>query len=133
MEIIIINKTKMKIEKEKIKRFIYKLSKELKFKGDLSVLFCGDLYCKKINYKFLKRRGNTDVISFTINENNYLGDLLVNLRQVKRQSLSYKIPFKEELGRILIHGILHLLGYDHERDNGEMLKLQEELNSKFKL
>lgn len=131
MEITIINKTKIKIEKEKIVKLVKKLSRVLKFKGDISILFCGDSFCKKINYKFLKRKSNTDVISFAIKEKGYVGDILINLRQVKRQARCLDIPFKEELKRIIIHGVLHLLGYDHEKDKGEMFELQEKLYKKI--
>lgn len=133
MEITIINKTKTKINKNSLLKLVKKLSRELKFKDGLSFLFCSDTFCKKINKKFLGRDGTTDVISFPINENGYLGDVLINLKQIKRQAKRLKISYNEELKRIVIHGILHLLGYDHEKDNGEMEKLQEKLLSKYKI
>lgn len=131
MEITIINKTKIKIKKEDIIRLIEKLSKELRFKGDITVLFCGDFLCRRINKKFLKRNRSTDVISFALKEDNYLGDILINLRQVERQARLLRIPFKKELKRIIIHGVLHLLDYDHEKDRGEMFELQEKLYKKI--
>lgn len=131
MEITIINKTKIKINKKEIKENILTLSRHLGFKGSITVYFCGDKLCRRINKDFLKRNGLTDVISFPINENGYIGDVLINLRQVERQARLYKISFKEELKRILIHGILHILGYDHEKDKGEMLSLQEDLLRKI--
>lgn len=133
MEIIISNKTKIKIRKSKIIKLIKELSKDLKFKTNLSIMFCGDRLCRKLNNKFLKRDKITDVISFPLNENNYLGDILINLRQVKRQAKKYNVSFNEELKKILIHGILHLLGFDHEKDSGEMEKLEDKYQSKFQL
>lgn len=133
MEITILNKTRKKIKENNLKKFIKELLEELKLKKNLSIMFCGDGYCKKINKEFLKRNGLTDVISFPLNEKNYLGDVLINLKQVERQAKRMAIPVNEELRRILIHGILHLAGYDHEKDNGEMEDLQEKLVLKFKL
>ncbi len=133
MEITILNKTRKKIKENNLKKFIKKLLEELKLKKDLSIMFCGDSYCKKINREFLKRNGLTDVISFPLNEKNYLGDVLINLKQVERQAKRMAITVNEELKRILIHGILHLAGYDHEKDNGEMEEFQEKLVLKFKL
>lgn len=133
MEIIISNKTKIKIKKSKLIKLVKDLSKELKFKEDLTVMLCGDKFCRKLNNKFLKRDNITDVISFPLNEKNYLGDILINLRQVKRQAKKYNVSFNEELKKILIHGILHLLGFDHEKDSGEMKKLENKYQSKFQL
>lgn len=133
MEIIISNKTKIKIKKNKIIKLVKDISKDLKFKTNLSIMLCGDKFCRKLNNKFLKRDKVTDVISFPLNENNYLGDILINLRQVKRQAKKYNVSFNEEFKKILIHGILHLLGFDHEKDNGEMEMLENKLQSKFQL
>lgn len=133
MEIIILNKTKIKIRESKIIKLVKDLSKELKFKEDLTVMLCGDKFCRKLNNKFLKRDNITDVISFPLNEKNYLGDILINLRQVKRQAKKYNVSFNEEFKKIIIHGILHLLGFDHERDNGEMEMLENKLITKFQL
>lgn len=133
MEIIISNKTKIKIKKNKIIRLVIDISKDLKFKANLSIMLCGDKFCRKLNNKFLKRDKVTDVISFPLNENNYLGDILINLRQVKRQAKKYNVSFNEELKKILIHGILHLLGFDHEKDSGEMERVENKLQSKFQL
>ena len=133
MEITILNETREKFKEDRLKSFIRKILKELKLKGNLTILFCGDYYCKKMNKKFLKRKGSTDVISFPLNENGYIGDILINLGKVKRQAKRIGISFDEELKRILIHGILHLSGYDHEKDSGEMIDLQEKFIFKFKL
>ncbi len=133
MEIIIRNQTKIRINKRKIKKFLRELYRQFSISGDLGILFCGDAFCKKMNKLYLKKDKETDVLSFPLREDDYLGDILINLRQTERQAKIYGIAFKDELKRLLIHGFLHLLGYDHEKDRGEMKKLEEEIYIKTKL
>lgn len=131
MEIIIINKTKKKIGINNLKKLVQKIFLELKFNSSICILLCGDKYCKKINEKFLNKDRPTDVLSFPLNEKNYLGDILINIRQVERQAKKYKVEFEDELKRMVIHGILHLLGFDHEKDKGKMENFENKLFLKF--
>jgi len=104
-----------------------------------SLLLSGAKEIKKLNQKFRKKNKSTDVLSFPFYEKNqlnnrirkekeiYLGDIIINLSQVKNKS--NKIKFKKELNKLWIHGLLHLLGYDH-KTNTKYLKMQK-LENKF--
>ena len=100
----------------------------------LNVLVTGDRQIRRINKKFLDHDRATDVISFS-SEESYLrgqgliGDIVVSVDTARRVSGELGIPFKEELARYLVHGTLHLLGYDDKKkkDFKKMHKRQEEI------
>ena len=104
-----------------------------------SLLLSGTKEIKNLNKKFRKKNKSTDVLSFPFYEKNqlnnkirkekevYLGDIIINLRQVKKKN--NKAKFKEELNKLWIHGLLHLLGYDH-KSNSQYLQMQR-IEKKF--
>jgi len=68
----------------------------------------------------------TDVLSFP-GEEGYLGDIVVCVDQVRRQAEESNVEFEAELQAMVVHGVLHCAGFDHEKDRGEMMKLQREI------
>lgn len=88
---------------------------------DISVALISEEEIKKINNKYRKINKATDVLSFEGDDEKYLGEILICLNEVFKNGNNSE----DELKRILIHGTLHLLGYDHEKDKGEMLLRQE--------
>jgi len=103
---------------------------------ELSILFCNNKYIKTLNAKYRNNDEPTDVLSFPLGEKipgrggPYLaGDLVISLDALEENSRFFKVSSREELCRLLIHGILHLSGEDHlTNDEGEpMLKTQEKL------
>jgi probable rRNA maturation factor len=106
---------------------------------DLSVLLCNNAYIRSLNARFRNRDEATDVLSFPLGtvlpgghtgESRYLpGDIVISLESLAENSGYFHVSQDEELRRLLIHGILHLDGYDHDTNEGEepMLQLQERL------
>ena len=87
----------------------------------ISVYITDDSEIKKLNKEYLDRDYTTDVLSFEIKENQpngtfYLGDIVVNKDQAKRQAKDYGNDLEEEISELVGHGILHLLGIHHEGD-----------------
>jgi len=107
-----------------------------------SLILSGVTEIKKLNKRFRKKNKSTDVLSFPSDEKNqlnnrikrekeiYLGDIIVNLGKIKNKS--NKIKFQEELNKLWIHGLLHLLGYDHKSDK-KYLQMQKLENQFFHL
>ena len=99
-----------------------------------SLLLSGAKEIKKLNKKFRKKNKSTDVLSFPFYEKNqlrnkfkrekevYLGDIIINLSKVKNKNS--KVKFKKELNKLWIHGLLHLLGFDH-KSNSQYLQMQK--------
>ncbi len=80
--------------------------------GHLSFVFCTDDYLLEVNKKFLNHDYYTDIITFDYNESNRVsGDFIISLDRVKENALTHQCTFQLELFRVIIHGVLHLLGF----------------------
>lgn len=110
-------------------------------KTELTVVFLDEAAAKKINSQFRKRNYATDVLSFQSDDpKQRLGELLLCPQVLKAQAKDHKHSFKAELGYMLIHGVLHLLGYDHEAQGllgrkkaKQMYKLQDQVFDSLRL
>jgi probable rRNA maturation factor len=115
--------------------FIKSVLKKQNLKNwELSVLFCNSRYIKKLNAQYRNKDEATDVLSFPLGETGpdgqYLaGDIVISLDALRENSRYFNVAEDEELRRLLIHGILHLSGADHDTNNGKepMLETQESL------
>ena len=101
------------------------LKKILGKKAFISVFITNDRDMKKLNKEYLNRDYTTDVLSFDIKENQedgslYLGDIIVNKDQAKRQAKNYGNDLEEEISELVGHGVLHLLGVHHPGDDGNV-------------
>ncbi|KPJ59660.1 MAG: hypothetical protein AMJ42_01835 [Deltaproteobacteria bacterium DG_8] len=111
-------------------------------KWEISILLVDDHQIKKLNKKYLHRSRPTDVISFSQIEGefshintNLLGDVVISVETAKRQAKEANTTLQDEITFLLIHGVLHLLGYDHEgsvKKAQEMKAKERELFSKVK-
>lgn len=130
-----------------VERFARLVLERLGISGwDLSILFCEDDFIHNLNATYRGIDAPTDVLSFSQSEGpgvdhpgggterpTAAGDIVVSLDTMYRQAAEYDVPAEEELKRLLIHGILHLAGYDHgeQHDDGEMMGIQEGLLSQL--
>ena len=90
---------------------------EMKSIGDVNVIFCSDNYILDINMRYLQHDYFTDIITFDYCEGNTLsGDLFISLDSVRENASFYGSDFDEELHRVIVHGLLHLAGYDDHTD-----------------
>lgn len=94
----------------------------------LSVSLVGPRKIKELNRKYRHKDSVTDVLSFPLKEEKEMGDIFICSGQVKRQAKKIGISFEEELARMLTHGILHLVGYNHEKKHFD---LQEKIVRKL--
>ena len=94
----------------------------------INYIFCSDKYLLEINLKFLNRDTLTDVISFNYNEINepIQGDIYLSVERIKENSLILGQPFKNEIYRIMIHGLLHLIGYEDTKPEEKLLMTRKE-------
>lgn len=101
---------------------------------DISIGLVGDVKMRALNKRYRGIDKTTDILSF-LGENNFLGELIVNYAQIKRQSKKFKNTPKKELIFILVHGLLHLLNYNDDTDDGiaEMEKLGKNFLDSYNL
>lgn len=95
--------------------------------GDINYVFCNDSYLKRINKEFLKHDTLTDIISFDYclgKEVN--GEIYISIDRVLDNAKSYQVSFENELSRVMIHGVLHFLGYkDKTLEEKKVMRLKE--------
>jgi probable rRNA maturation factor len=114
---VIFNSTDVKFNlKDKIilKNWIYsEIKSNSHLPGQINIIFCSDEYLLEINQKYLNHDYYTDIITFNYNEDLIVsGDLYISIDRVKENANNFKIETRDELSRVIIHGILHLLGYE---------------------
>lgn len=105
----------------------------------VTIAFNNDSKMRQLNNKFRGKNATTDVLSFPCEadefetDSNFLGDIVISLEQAKRQAIENNLAFEIEVKQLILHGFLHLLGFDHETDNGEMNELELKLRDKFQI
>ncbi|MBZ7938791.1 rRNA maturation RNase YbeY [Campylobacter sp. W0014] len=103
---------------------------------DIELIFVDSQEMQKINLSQRNQNKTTDVLSFpleSVDENIPLGSIVINTELAKEKAKEFGHSYEEEISLLFIHAMLHLLGFDHEKDNGEMRKKEEELIKYFKL
>ncbi|MDP2966842.1 MAG: rRNA maturation RNase YbeY [bacterium] len=113
------------------KEFLEKVAKKVlmgenKEKLELSIVLVGQARIRKLNKKYRQNYRSTDVLSFAYDNS---GEIVICLPEVKKNAKKLKSVFRKELAKVLIHGILHLLGYDHEKSEKAMEGEESKLSS----
>lgn len=105
----------------------------------VTVVFVSNEKIKELNKKFRNKNFVTDVLSFPYEAEdfeaykNYLGDIVISAEQAQKQASESGLSLELEIKQLLLHGILHLCGYDHETDNGEMNGIELNLRDKLEV
>lgn len=144
MQVLIVNESSHAVPRQFIQEWIALFFRELKRrrilkKGqgekELTLVFLNKKPAQKINKEFRAKDYATDVLSFDSMSPDSLGELVLCPEVLKRQAKEHKLTYKMELGYMLLHGVLHLLGYDHEtseEDAREMFSLQDSIFEKLR-
>ena len=100
---------------------------EIKRLGDVNIIFCSDPYILSINLQYLGHDYFTDIITFDYCEGNRIsGDLFISVDSVRENAVFYGTEFDNELHRVNVHGILHLIGYDdHTEEDIKTMRSEE--------
>jgi rRNA maturation RNase YbeY len=100
---------------------------------EVSVFFCGDRRMAGLNRRWRRKDRPTDVLAFPAGggDGGFLGDIVISVPYATRQARRRGEAPAKEIDRLLLHGYLHLLGYDHESDEGEMEALEARLRKRF--
>ncbi len=105
-------------------------------RGEVSVLLAGDRTLRRLNREFRGKDKATDVLSFPAAKemaNEFAGDLAISLDTARRQAAAHGHTLRDEVRVLLLHGLLHLDGMDHETDHGEMAAKEAELRTRLRL
>ena len=95
--------------------------------GNIGYLFCDDSFLLEANNKYLNHDTLTDIITFDyVNGNLVSGDIMISVERVSDNSVTFGVPFTDELHRVIIHGVLHLLGQGDKTDDEARIMRQRE-------
>src|SRR5580693_5510612 len=142
----------VRVARRPLELFLCRVEKELRLGGaDVTVCFVSDAEIARMNLAFRKKKGPTDVLSFPAEgkkrkklytgdtestedtEKRYLGDIVIAPETARRYAKKNGRSLSGELRVLILHGVLHLLGYDHETDCGEMDRIEQKLRRRFGL
>ena len=100
---------------------------EIRSLEDINIIFCSDNYILDVNMKYLQHDYFTDIITFDYCEKKVLsGDLFISVDSVRENSVYYGTEFEDELNRVIVHGLLHLIGYDdHSEEDVKVMREKE--------
>ena len=103
--------------------------------SEVSVLFCADRRMRALNRRYRGKDRSTDVLAFPAGETGagFLGDIVISVPYAEREARRRREPRPREIDRLLVHGLLHLMGYDHETDDGEMDALEARVRRRLGL
>jgi probable rRNA maturation factor len=117
-------------------RFVNRARAAVGLAGDVEVLLSTDAELKRLNRAFRGKNKATDVLSFPTPREiaqDHAGDLAISLETAARQAAAYGHSLRDEVRILLLHGLLHLHGLDHETDQGEMAAREAELRAQLRL
>ena len=123
------------INKQGLSRFLKRARAAVGLQGAVDVILTSDAELKRLNRTFRGKNKATDILSFpaSAESDGVAGDLAVSLETAARQAAAHGHSLGDELRILLLHGLLHLDGEDHESDTGEMAEREATLRLRFKL
>jgi len=123
-----------RFDKKALRQTIRRIASQLHFRGAVTIKIAADDEVRRLNKQYRRQDRVTDVLSFALDERLpdglYAGDILICWSLAEKQARENNHSLTTELLLLMIHGLLHLNGYDHETDHGEMLALQQRLLAK---
>ncbi len=109
-----------------VRQFALVLREEVAANRDFHVLIAGDRALQRLNREFRGKDYATDVLSFPAETADYLGDIAISWQRAATQASEFDHDLHQELHILMLHGLLHLLGMNHERDRGRMARAESD-------
>jgi probable rRNA maturation factor len=114
-----------------VARFANKAQRAAGVVGEVNILLTGDAEMQRLNRQFRRKDQSTDVLSFPAPQGG--GDIAISLAKARSQAAALGHNLLTEIKVLVLHGMLHLAGHDHERDQGKMLRLEKKLRAELNL
>ncbi len=119
-----------------VRRLLAQAARSTRAAGrEVSVLFCADRRMRSLNRRYRGKDRSTDVLAFPAGAGGgaFLGDIVISVPYASREARRRAEPGRREIDRLLVHGLLHLMGYDHETDDGEMDALEAKVRRRLRI
>ncbi len=124
---------KIRFDRQEFDAFVARLGREVARGKPFALVVGSDEAVRRANRLYRGKRGSTDVLSFPDGEEGRLGDILISAARAAKQAQEFGHPVEDELKILALHGLLHLLGYDHESDGGRMRRVEGRWRRKYGL
>lgn len=136
--VIIAERKSKHLSPHALSTFLRRAQKAVGLRGAVGVLLTASEHMRRLNRQFRQKDKPTDVLSFpselwSKSYENYAGDLAISIDIARQNAQRLGHSLEEEIKILMLHGVLHLAGYDHESDNGEMARTEEHLRRKLGL
>jgi probable rRNA maturation factor len=132
--VVIVRKRLDGVSEQALSRFASRARRAVGLEGSVEVLLTGDKEMRDLNQRFRRKNKPTDVLSFPAPDpNGTAGDIAISLDIAAENAGRLGHPVATEIKILMLHGMLHLAGYDHESDNGEMARKEHRLRAELKL
>jgi len=130
---------KMPLDCERWRAFVEKTWQAIPTKAEgVTVAFVSDRAMRELNRLWRRKQGTTDVLSFPAEQDEFekaegssLGDVVISVEQAARQARENGLTLEQEIAQLILHGLIHLCGYDHSTDDGEMNRLELRLRRRL--
>ena len=136
--VIIAEPNSKSLSPDALSAFLRRAQKAVGISGDVNVLITANEHMRRLNRQFRQKDKPTDVLSFPSGQPNelpdrYAGDLAISIEIAKANAQRLRHSLEDEIKILMLHGVLHLAGYDHESDGGEMARVENRLRRKLGL
>jgi len=116
-----------------LEQFAERARRSTRLSGEVNILITGDAELRHLNRAFRNKNKATDVLSFAATSSGIAGDIAISVDTAANNARSLGHSLKDELKVLILHGMLHLAGHDHERDNGQMARTETLLRGRLGL
>ena len=124
---------KVSFDDREVAAFVRQVGRDVGRGREFAVVVAADASLRQANARFRGKRLSTDVLSFPDGDQGRLGDILISAYRAQRQARLYGHRVEDELKLLILHGLLHLVGYDHESDQGDMRQAETRWRRKYGL
>jgi probable rRNA maturation factor len=127
------NRSSARLPRGPLTMFANQVRSAVRLKGDVAILITSNAELKRLNREFRGKNKPTDVLSFPSDSRGYAGDIAISAEIARASAREHGLTLTEETKVLILHGMLHLAGYDHETDNGQMARKEQLLRRRFGL
>lgn len=133
LSVLIVNRQrKHRIKVDRIRAILSGAARSMKVSGEMALVFAGDAMLRRLNRDYRFKDKPTDVLSFESGDEDMgLGDVIISVQTARKNAVRFSRSLDRELEILALHGFLHIVGYDHETDNGEMEALEKRLRARL--
>jgi probable rRNA maturation factor len=124
---------KVSFDEGDVAGFVRRVGRDVGRGREFAVVVASDAAVRQANARFRGKRYSTDVLSFPDGERGRLGDILISAHRAERQAREFGHQIEDELKLLILHGILHLVGHDHDADDGEMRRIEMRWRKRYGL